>query len=74
MDTGSGSVDLESVAVSEIEVDTGAGSVELELLTDVDALEVDTGAGSVAVSVPAELGATVEIDSGSRRHVDVDGS
>ena len=72
VDTGAGSVDLEGVAAPEIEVDTGAGSVELELLTDVDALEVDTGAGSVTVSVPAELGATVEIDSGIGG-IDVDG-
>ena len=65
VDTGSGNVDLEGVAAPEIEVDTGAGSVEVELLSDVDALKVDTGAGSVTVSVPAGLGATVEIDSGS---------
>ena len=65
VDTGSGSVKLKGVASPDITVDTGSGSVELELLTDVDALKVDTGSGSVTVSVPPDLGATMEIDTGS---------
>ena len=65
VDTGSGSVKLKGVASPDIAVDTGSGSVELELLTDVDALKVDTGSGSVTVSVPSDLGGTMEIDTGS---------
>ena len=65
VDTGSGGVILKGVASPDIAVDTGSGSVELELLTDVDALNVDTGSGSVTVSVPPDLGGTMEIDTGS---------
>lgn len=65
VDTGSGSVEMISVSASDVMVDTGSGSIQVELLEDVDRLVLDTGSGSVTVRAPADLGAMVEIDTGS---------
>ncbi|MFQ5537102.1 MAG: DUF4097 domain-containing protein [Gemmatimonadota bacterium] len=71
VDTGSGSVTLEEVAAPDIYVDTGSGSVEIEMLRDVEQLVVDTGSGSVTLYAPDDLGARVEVDTGSGG-IDVD--
>lgn len=65
VDTGSGSVDLDEVSVPSVSVDTGSGSVQLALLRDVDLLEVDTGSGSVTIYAPENLGAQVDLETGS---------
>lgn len=65
VDTGSGRVALTGVAARELELDTGSGSVEVELTTDIDRLSIDTGSGSVRVAVPDELGASLDLESGS---------
>ena len=65
VDTGSGSVDLDAVTADVVSVDTGSGSVDVGLLSDVESLVVDTGSGSVTVRAPADLGARVEIETGS---------
>ncbi len=65
VDTGSGSIELDGVDSPDIGLDTGSGTVELVLLRDVDHLDVDTGSGSVTVRAPEDLGARVEIETGS---------
>ena len=65
VDTGSGSVHLSGVSAPDITVDTGSGEVELGLLTDIRTLNVDTGSGGVTLRVPRDLGAEIEMDSGS---------
>lgn len=65
IDTGSGDVDATAVRARTVIVDTGSGNVALRLLTDVDSVEIDTGSGDVTVTVPAELGAALEIDTSS---------
>jgi hypothetical protein len=65
IDTGSGDVDATAVRARTVIVDTGSGDVTLGLLTDVDSVEIDTGSGDVTVTVPAELGAALEIDTSS---------
>lgn len=65
VDTGSGSIELDAVSAPEVVLDTGSGSVDIELLRDVDLLDVDTGSGSVTVRAPEDLGAQVEIETGS---------
>lgn len=65
VDTGSGSVELSGISSSDVVVDTGSGRVEVELLTDVDRLVLDSGSGSITVHVPNDIGAMVEIDTGS---------
>lgn len=71
VDTGSGSIELESVRSSKIVLDTGSGSIDIELTSDIDVLEADTGSGSVTVRAPSDLGAEVEIKTGSGR-IDLD--
>lgn len=65
VDTGSGSIELDGISSPEVVLDTGSGSVELTLLTDIDLLDVDTGSGSVTIRAPEDLGARVEIETGS---------
>ncbi len=65
IDTGSGDVDATAVRARTVIVDTGSGNVALGLLTDVDSVEIDTGSGDVTVTVPATLGAALEIDTSS---------
>ncbi len=65
VDTGSGSIELDDVTTPDAGLDTGSGSVDLVLMSDVDRLDVETGSGSVTVSAPADLGANVDIQTGS---------
>jgi hypothetical protein len=65
IDTGSGDVDARGVRARNVIVDTGSGNVDLTLLSDVENVEVDTGSGDVTVTVPAGLGAELEIDTSS---------
>jgi hypothetical protein len=65
VDTGSGSIELDDVAAPDVVLDTGSGSVQLRLLEDVDRLLVDTGSGSVTVEGPRDLGAELELETGS---------
>jgi lia operon protein LiaG len=65
VDTGSGSIELDGVKAPDVVLDTGSGSVQIALLTDVDRLDVDTGSGSVTIRAPQNLGAQVELETGS---------
>ncbi|HEX9704268.1 MAG TPA: DUF4097 family beta strand repeat-containing protein [Gemmatimonadales bacterium] len=65
IDTGSGSVDATAVRSREILIDTGSGSVRLDVLQDVESLSIDTGSGSVTLTLPAIVGGTVELETGS---------
>ena len=65
IDTGSGEVTTSQVRASDITIDTGSGNVRLDLVSDVRSLYVDTGSGDVTVTIPAELGAAVDIETGS---------
>ena len=65
IDTGSGGIDLRNVTSANIRLDTGSGSVTLDLTIDVDLLDIDTGSGSVTVTIPDDLGAELNIESGS---------
>jgi len=65
VDTGSGHIGLDRVGAREISLDTGSGAVRIGLERGPDRLVVDTGSGSVTIQGPADLGAAVEIDTGS---------
>jgi lia operon protein LiaG len=65
VDTGSGSIELDAVKAPDVVLDTGSGSVQVTLLSDVDRLDVDTGSGSVTITAPQNLGAQVELETGS---------
>jgi lia operon protein LiaG len=63
--TGSGSMRLGGIRSERVTASTGSGSVNLEMLSQFDDLRVNTGSGSVTVAVPEQLGATVELRTGS---------
>lgn len=65
IDTGSGSIDIQKVRGEELRLDTGSGAVTLSLLTDIRFVNIDTGSGGVTLTVPATLGAQLEVDTGS---------
>ncbi len=65
VDTGSGDVEVSGVKARDISLDTGSGEVKLGLLTRFESLGVDTGSGGVTITVPADFGAEVDIESGS---------
>jgi hypothetical protein len=67
LDAGSGDIRLNGVASRDLSLDTGSGEVEIELTTDVDRLVLDSGSGDVTVRAPANLGARVDIETGSGR-------
>ena len=65
VDTGSGSIELTNVSAPRLNLDTGSGSVRVALTSDIENLRIDTGSGSVTVRIPDDLGASIEIDTGS---------
>ena len=65
VDTGSGSVGLDGVRSGSISIDTGSGGVHVGLLKAPRSLLVDTGSGGVTIVGPADLGAQVELETGS---------
>lgn len=65
IDTGSGGVDLRGATSTDINIDTGSGDVHVSLLSDVESVHIETGSGEVTLSVPATLGATLDVDTGS---------
>ncbi len=67
LDAGSGDIRLSGVSSRDLSLDTGSGTVEIELTTDVDRLSLDSGSGDVTIRAPANLGARVDIETGSGR-------
>jgi lia operon protein LiaG len=67
VDTGSGGIELMGVAARSVELDTGSGSIALDLTTDIDLLRIDTGSGSVRLTVPENIGASINVDTSSGR-------
>lgn len=65
MDAGSGGVRLERAKAGIVKLDAGSGSVKLGLLTLPREIKVDAGSGGVTVSIPANSGATIDIETGS---------
>jgi lia operon protein LiaG len=64
-DLGSGGTRLTRVKTRNLSIDSGSGSVDVQLLTDVDRAVIDNGSGSVTLRLPANIGATLEIETGS---------
>jgi lia operon protein LiaG len=65
VDTGSGGVGLDDVRSGIIRIDTGSGGVRVGLLSAPRSMLVDTGSGAVTILGPADLGAQVELETGS---------
>lgn len=64
-DVGSGGIRLGRVSASRVNLDTGSGGTDLELLSDVDDVVIDAGSGGVTLRVPANIGAQLELETGS---------
>ncbi len=64
VDTGSGGVRGGGDA-EEVEVDTGSGDIPLDLGPLLRNVEVDTGSGDVTLTVPANYGAQVSLETSS---------
>ncbi len=64
-DVGSGGFRASRVRSGNVSIDAGSGGAELELLSDVDRLTIDNGSGGVIVYLPENVGAQVEVETGS---------
>lgn len=64
-DTGSGGIGLDAVSATDLRLDTGSGSIELALTGDVRSADLDTGSGSVTLLLPEDLGAELDVETGS---------
>lgn len=67
VDVGSGDVTLAAVRTDDALIDTGSGSVQLDMTAAPASLTVDTGSGAVTVTLPDDLHADVNIETGSGR-------
>jgi lia operon protein LiaG len=65
VNTGSGQVTASGIRSPEASIETGSGDVNVELLGDVVSLFVNTGSGDVKLGVPPQLGAHVDMETGS---------
>lgn len=67
LDAGSGDIRLDEVSSPDLSLDTGSGEIEISLTTDIERLTLDSGSGDVTIRAPADLGARVDIETGSGR-------
>jgi DUF4097 and DUF4098 domain-containing protein YvlB len=65
IDTGSGSIRVDDAQASDLSLDTGSGSITVDLRTSPRSTNIDTGSGTVTLTVPPELGATLDLSTGS---------
>ena len=65
LDLGSGDTRLTGVATDDLYVDSGSGSVDVALTTSARSVFLDSGSGDVTLRLPANFGASLEVDTGS---------
>ena len=65
VDVGSGSVSLAALRSSDAGIESGSGSITLGFDTSPRAVSVETGSGSVTMSLPSDVGAQLDIETGS---------
>jgi hypothetical protein len=65
LDLGSGRTELSGVQTRTLRLDSGSGSVDVGFAADVDDVRIDSGSGSVTLRVPPQLGAALEVTTGS---------
>ena len=71
MDTGSGDITLDALKVEKIDCDTGSGSILVALDSDLEGASFDTGSGDVTLEIGPNLGASLDIETGSG-DIDID--
>ncbi len=65
IDAGSGGVNATGIRSSNVKIDAGSGGVELQLLSSPKLLEIEAGSGGVTIRAPADLGAEIDVETGS---------
>jgi DUF4097 and DUF4098 domain-containing protein YvlB len=65
VDSGSGSIRVDDVRSEHVKLDSGSGGLTLSLLTSPKSLIAESGSGGVNVSLPSNLNAEVDIETGS---------
>ncbi len=64
-DVGSGGIRLSGVKTPKLHLETGSGGTDVELIGPVTDVQVEAGSGGVTLRLPADLGAVVDIETGS---------
>jgi DUF4097 and DUF4098 domain-containing protein YvlB len=62
---GSGGVRLAGVKTPRLQLETGSGGSDVELVDPVGEVQIEAGSGGVTLRLPASLGATLDIETGS---------
>jgi DUF4097 and DUF4098 domain-containing protein YvlB len=65
IDVGSGSIRLDRVRAPDVRVESGSGGVDISLTSAFRSLNIETGSGSVTIAMPENIGANVQISTGS---------
>jgi lia operon protein LiaG len=65
VDTGSGDVELSGLVAQRAKIDVGSGDVTLGWTTDPGDVDIDSGSGDVTLTLPANAGGTVDLESSS---------
>lgn len=65
VDTGSGDVQLDGLIAQDVKIDVGSGDVTLSWTIDPGDVDIDSGSGEIRLTLPANSGGTVDLESSS---------
>jgi hypothetical protein len=65
IEVGSGGVQLSKVNANRFRLEAGSGGSDVELLGTTENVSIESGSGGIALRMPANMGATVDIESSS---------
>lgn len=65
VDSSSGKVDVRCKKTGTPDIETASGSVTVRIDEDYDGLKIDTASGKVTLTLPAELGCELDVDTAS---------
>jgi hypothetical protein len=65
VEAGSGDLTLSGIHSSDFHLETGSGRIDAQFATDIASLSVSTGSGDVILRVPDNLGAMLDVETGS---------
>lgn len=65
LDAGSGNAEFSKLSARRAQFDVGSGGLRADFITDVDDVKVDAGSGTVTLAFPDNVGAELDIETGS---------
>jgi len=65
VDVGSGGMRFNRVTAENVRLDTGSGGIDFELRNSPRSLDLDSGSGSVTLTLPTNLDAEFDVETGS---------